>query len=100
MFEETQGALFCSDLMHQLGDVEAVTDEDVVERFRTALVEYGKGPFAHYLPYSANTQTILEGLAALKPKILLPMHGSSFKGDGSQALQNMAKMMKEELGAG
>ena len=99
LFEETQGALFCSDLMHQLGDVEAVTEEDVVERFRTALVEYGKGPFAHYMPYTPNTQSILEGLAALQPKILLPMHGSSFKGNGQQAIQNMAQMMKEELGS-
>ena len=99
LFEEAQGALFCSDLFHQLGDVEAVTEEDVVERFRTALVEYDKGPFAHYMPYTSNTQSILEGLADLKPKILLPMHGSTFKGNGQQAIQNMAQMMKEELGS-
>ena len=98
LFEETQGALFCSDLFHQLGEVEAVTEEDVVERFKTALVEYRKGPFANYMPYTPNTQSILESLADLKPKILLPMHGSSFKGDGQQAILNMAKMMKEELG--
>ena len=98
MFEETRGALFCSDLMHQLGDVDAVTEDDVVERFRQTIVEYAKGPFAHYLPYTPNTQNIFEGLAALQPKLLLPMHGSAFKGDGQQALRNMAAMMKEELG--
>ncbi|MDH5763625.1 MAG: MBL fold metallo-hydrolase [Nitrospinota bacterium] len=98
MFEETRGALFCSDLMHQLGDVDAVTEEDVVERFRTALIEYGKGPFAHYLPYGPNTESILTGLADLKPNLLLPMHGSTYKGNGQQALQNMAQMLKEELG--
>jgi flavorubredoxin len=99
MFEETRGALFCSDLLHQLEDVEAVTEEDVVERFRQTIIEYGKGPFAHYLPYGPNTESILEGLAALQPKILLPMHGSTLKGDGKQALRSMAKMMKEELGS-
>ena len=98
MFEETRAALFCSDLLHQLGDVDAITEEDVVARFRAAIVEYGQGPFAHYLPYGPNTETILNGLADLNPKILLPMHGSSFKGDGQQAIQNMAQMMKEELG--
>ncbi|NIQ00283.1 MAG: MBL fold metallo-hydrolase [Nitrospinaceae bacterium] len=100
LFEETRGALFCSDLFHQLGDVDAVTEEDLVERFRTALVEYGKGPFAHYMPYTPNTQNIYDGLAALKPNLLLPMHGSSWKGDGARAIHNMAAMMKEELGAG
>ncbi len=98
MFEERRGALFCSDLMHQLGDVDAVTEEDVVKRFRTAIIEYDKGPFAHYLPYGPNTESILAGLAALQPKILLPMHGSSWRGNGQQTILNMAKMLKEELG--
>ncbi len=98
MFEETRAALFCSDLLHQLGDVDAVTEEDVVGRFRDAIVEYDQGPFAHYLPYGPNTETILEGLAELKPKILLPMHGSSFKGTGEVILRIVAKMLKKTLG--
>jgi len=37
LFEETQAALLCSDLFHQLGDVEPVTTSDLVERFQAAL---------------------------------------------------------------
>ncbi len=52
MFEETNGTLFCSDLFHQLGEVEAIAEADIVDRFRAALIEYDSGPFANYLPYT------------------------------------------------
>src|SRR5688500_16486185 len=37
MFEETTGTLLCSDLFHQLGDVEPLTESDVIERARHTL---------------------------------------------------------------
>ena len=99
LFEETTGTLFCSDLLHQLGDVEAHTDSaDVVGRFRQAVNEYQVGPFAWYLPYTSRTQPTIEALAALNPKVLAPMHGSSYSGDSSRALRDMGAMLEETLG--
>ena len=98
MFEETNGTLFCSDLFHQLGDVEAITEADIVDRFRATLVEYNSGPFANYLPYTPQTRSILDGLAALNPKTLLPMHGSAYVGDGAKTIRDMAEMLRETIG--
>jgi len=98
MFEETNATLFCSDLFHQLGDVEAITDADIVDRFRATLLEYNSGPFANYLPYTPQTDPILDGLAALNPKTLLPMHGSAYAGDGARAIRDMAEMLRETIG--
>ena len=100
LFEETKGILFCTDLFHQLGNVEPSTSEDIVGRFRHALTEYNSGPFANYVPYTANTGPILEGLATLGPKTILPMHGSAFTGDGAAVVRDMAAMMKEVIGGG
>ncbi len=97
LFEETQGTLLCSDLFHQSGDVEPSTTADVVGRFKQTLVEYQQGPFANYLPYTNYTESTLKRLAALKPKTLATMHGSTFVGDGEQALGDLAKAMKEVL---
>lgn len=97
LFEETQGTLFCSDLFHQKGPVEAVTGADVVGRCRQVLLDYQAGPFAHYLPYTARTAPTLERLAALEPKTLAIMHGSSFVGDGRRAVLDLARMLGEVL---
>ena len=63
LFEETQGTLFCSDLLHQNGDVEPSTSADVVGRFKQTLVEYQQGPFANYMPYTPYTESTLQRLA-------------------------------------
>ncbi len=52
------------------------------------------------MPYTAQTGPILEGLAALNPKIILPMLGSAYAGDGATAIRDMAAMMEEILGSG
>ena len=88
----------CSDLFHQNGDVEASTSADVVGRFKQTLVEYQQGPLAHYLPYTPNTEPTLQRLAALKPRTLAAMHGSTFVGDGAQALADLAQAMRDVLG--
>jgi len=98
LFEETTGALFCSDLFHQVGEREPLTEDDLVPRFREALVEYSAGPFADYMPFTSSTEATLFLLADLKPKLLLPMHGSAFKGDGEKAIRDMAGMMKDVMG--
>lgn len=98
LFEETQRTLLCSDLFHQNGDVEASTSADVVGRFKQTLVEYQQGPLAYYLPYTPNTEPTLQRLAALKPRTLAAMHGSTFVGDGAQALADLAQAMRDVLG--
>lgn len=97
MFEETEGTLLCSDLFHQLGNVEPVTQSDVIGRCREALVEYQQGPLANYVPYSTLTDATLKRLAEFRPKTLATMHGSVFVGDGSKALHNLAEVLKEVL---
>jgi flavorubredoxin len=98
LFEETQGTLLCSDLFHQNGNVEATTGADVVGRFKQTLVEYEQGPFAHYMPYTPYTDSTLQRLAELKPRTLAAMHGSTFVGDGAQALKDLAQVIREVLG--
>jgi len=95
LFEETQGTLFCSDLFHQIGDVEAITTADVVGRSREALEEYQAGILAEYMPYTPLTEQNLKKLADLKPKTLAIMHGSSFVGDCARALDDMNVVLRD-----
>ncbi len=95
MFEERNGTLFCSDLFHQLGDVEALTQKDVVGRCQATLRQYQQGPFADYLPFTAHTLPTLRRLADLEPKTLAAMHGSAFSGDGAQAIDELGAVMQE-----
>lgn len=97
LFEETRQTLLCSDLFFHWGDAEPVTSSDVVGRFKTNLVTDQQGPFANAYPYTPQTEGTLNRLAALKPKTLAVMHGSSFSGNGEQALMDLASVMKEVL---
>jgi flavorubredoxin len=98
LFEETARTLFCSDLFFLWGDAEPQTTSDVVERFKTGLVADQQGPFANAYPYTPQTNEILNRLASLKPRTVALMHGSSFSGNGEQALTDLALVMREVLG--
>jgi flavorubredoxin len=98
LFEETTGVLFSSDLFHQNGDVEPLTESDVVGRVRETLVEYQAGPFANYIPYTASTDGHLRRLADLEPRVIATMHGSVFRGDGRSAMLDYASMLREVIG--
>ena len=98
LFEETQGTLLCSDLFHHTGDVEPLTESDIVGRSRAAMTEYQKGPLANYVPYTPLTGRIIETLAALKPRTLATMHGSSFRGDGERALRDLGVAFRDTFG--
>src|SRR5436190_5147494 len=98
LFEETERTLLCSDLLQQNGEVEPLTTADVIGRFRDALLNYQVGAFANYLPYTPMTDGILANLAALQPKTLATMHGSTFVGDGARALGDCAAVFREVLG--
>jgi flavorubredoxin len=97
LFEETNGTLFCSDLFHQNGNVEASTESDVVGRARETFVEYQAGPLANYFPYTDRTGPEINRLADLKPKALATMHGSVFIGDGEQAMRDYGSMLRDIL---
>lgn len=98
LFEETQKTLLCSDLFHQVGDVEPLTTSDVVGRSVEAMKAYQGGILADYAPYTHYTDRLFEKLAALKPQRLAIMHGSSFDGDGARALTDLAAGFKEVFG--
>jgi flavorubredoxin len=98
LFEESTETLFCSDLFHQIGEVEPLTRSDVVERSRAAMKEYQAGPLADYAPYTHYTGKLFDKLAALNPKRLAIMHGSSFESDGERALRDLGVGFKEIFG--
>ena len=98
LFEETQKTLLCSDLFHQTGDVEPITTSDVVGRSHQAMKEYQAGILADYVPYTPLTSQNLKKLAALNPKTLAIMHGSSFTGDCARALDDLNVAFKDAFG--
>ncbi len=98
LFEEVTRTLLCSDLFTHEGDMEAVTESDVVDRAKRALIDGQKSPFANAYPYTPLTEPILHGLADLQPRQLALMHGSAFVGEGERALRALATVMREVLG--
>jgi flavorubredoxin len=98
LFEETQQTLFCSDLFHQSGDVEPLTESDVVGRSHQSMLNYQAGILADYVPYTWQTSKNLRKLAGLKPKTLAVMHGSSYRGDCARALGELDHAYRRVFG--
>jgi flavorubredoxin len=98
LFEETTRTLLSSDLLGHTGDVSPVTESDIVGRFREATAAFQQGPLANYMPFTPHTDAQIKALASLKPRLLAPMHGSAFAGNGEQALLDMGVVMRELLG--
>jgi flavorubredoxin len=99
LFEETERTLLCSDLFFHHGNVEPLTEGDLVERARAALLHHQSGPLTDSIPYTAQTKRLLDGLAALQPRTLATAHGSSFTGDGARALRELHQVLWETFGA-
>lgn len=96
LFEEKNKILFCSDLFHQMGDVEPIINSDVIlERTNNAIVGFQSGPLMDYVPYTNNTKRLLNELAEFKPDKLAVMHGSSFEGDSSRLLKELDGVLKK-----
>jgi len=96
LLEEKNGILFCSDLFHQVGNVEPMVNSDLIlERTHNAIEGYQSGPLMDYVPYTNNTKRLLNELADLKPKKLAIMHGSSFEGNGENMLRRLDGVFKE-----
>jgi flavorubredoxin len=97
-FEESERTLLCSDLFFHPGNPEPLTEGDVVGRASDAMRQGAHGPLANDIPYTPYTDTTLHRLADLAPRTLGLMHGSAFRGDGRQALRDLAAVIGEVYG--
>lgn len=98
LFEETTRSLLCSDLPHHNGNCTAVAEDDWTERCRQAMLEHQTGMLADYVPYSHRTAQNMHRPAALEPLTLAAMHGSTFTGDGAQALRDLDIVLRGVFG--
>jgi flavorubredoxin len=83
-FDETTKTLFSGDVFTQIGDVPAITTDDIVGPALEAEALFSStscGPTL--LP-------TLHALADLEPTTLAVMHGSSYRGDGGTQLRSLA----------
>jgi flavorubredoxin len=84
-FDETTETLFAGDLFTHIGKTLAVTSDDIVE---PALA--GEEMF-HSTSLGPNVAPTIRRLAALKPTTLATMHGASYRGNGAQQLEELAR---------
>jgi len=84
LFEETTATLFTGDLFSHVGDGPAMVESDIVGPASAT-----EDVFQATCLTAATAPTIRK-LAALKPKTLAVMHGSSYRGDGAAALRALA----------
>jgi flavorubredoxin len=83
-FEETTETLLCGDLFTHPGNGAAITETDVVTPAMDAEELFG------FSSLNPTTGATLRKLAALRPAALALMHGSSYRGDCSAALRDLA----------
>jgi flavorubredoxin len=84
LFEETTGTLLCGDLFAHVGNGEALTTGDLVGPAMEAEAMFRSSSLA------PDTATVMRQLGALAPTTLALMHGSSYRGDGAKALDDLA----------
>ncbi len=83
-FEETTGTLFCSDLFGHGGDGPALVETDVLS------LGIASESHSHAMSLTPTAAPTLRRLAALQPKKLALMHGSSYAGDAVGTLNGFA----------
>ena len=91
LYEETTNTLLCGDLFTHLGNGPALTSDDIVEPAMEAEAIFRSTALA------PDTAVVIERLADLAPTTLALMHGSSFTGDGGDALRRLAKAYDERF---
>ena len=84
LYEETTGTLFSGDLLTHPGNGPAVVESDIVAPAIKADRDSGATCLT---PHTAPT---IRKLGQLRPKLLAVMHGSSFRGDCTGALEALA----------
>lgn len=94
LFEQESGTLFCGDLVTQLGDGPAVTDQDLVEEAIRAEELFRQTSLGAAVPETYRR------LADLEPKTLAVMHGSSYNGDCAALLRRMADVYEQQFACG
>jgi flavorubredoxin len=97
-YDEAARTLFCSDLLFHPGDPVPLVESDPIPGVRAALESGMQGPLAHDIPYTHHTDAMLRRLAALAPRTLAAMHGSSYRGDGAGVLAAYADMLRDTIG--
>jgi flavorubredoxin len=93
LFEETTGTLLCGDLFSHPGNGPALVFSDVVEPAMAAEDMFG------YSSLTPATGPTIRRLADLAPGTLALMHGSSFSGNGTQALRDLADRYDQRVRA-
>jgi flavorubredoxin len=91
LFEETTQTLLCGDLLSQVGDGPALTTAHLVEAAAQAEDMFGATCL------TPNTAPTIRRLAALAPRTLAVMHGSSYEGDAATALLELADDYERRL---
>jgi flavorubredoxin len=89
LFEETTATLLCGDLFTQVGSGPALTAGDVVGPALAAENMF------HATALAPHTGQTMRALGDLEPSTLAIMHGTSFHGDGKQALYDLAAAYEE-----
>jgi flavorubredoxin len=97
-FEEVSSLLLCSDLFFHPGDPGPLAGDEVVARAQDSIVQNLDGPLAKDMPYTPYTDDTLRRIAALKPRTMAVMHGSSFQGNGAAAIESLARFIKVTIG--
>lgn len=91
IFEENSKTLFVGDLLSHYGNPAPVTTSELV----SVAMQANDSTYSTSLgPVTAPT---IRRLAALNPKMLAVMHGSSFAGDGAVQLHGLADAYDERL---
>jgi flavorubredoxin len=93
LYEETTGTLLCGDLFSQVGDGPALTSGDLLDAAAQAEDMFGATCL------TPGTAPTIRALAALEPRTLAIMHGSSYEGDGEVALLALADEYDRRLAA-
>lgn len=93
LFEETTGTLFCGDLFTHTGDGPALTTSDLVEPALAAEAMF------QATALSPVTGPTIRRLAALAPRTLAVMHGSSTATRCTESLNHLADAYDAKLAA-
>ena len=91
IFEETTQTLFVGDLFTHFGNPAPVTESELVS------VAMQGNDSTYSTSLGPTTAPTIRKLAALNPKLLAVMHGSSFAGDGTAQLHGLAEAYDERL---
>ena len=89
LFDETTSTLLCGELFTHFGDGPPLTSGDIVEPVMAGEFSLRASSLA------PDTASVMRKLGDLGPTTLALMHGSSYSGDGKQALHDLAGAYEE-----